>query len=41
MAQLTLVFTPHAVTGRLVVYPGEELEVVNRHLFSLDAQFMV
>jgi len=32
---------PLAIARRLVVYPRKELEIVNRHLFRLDAQLVV
>lgn len=37
----TFVLSPLAITRRLVVYPGQELELVERHLLRLDAQLVV
>lgn len=36
----TLVLSPLAITGRLVVDAGEELELVQRHLLWLDTQLV-
>lgn len=37
----TLVFSPFSVTGGLVVYPGQELKLVEGNLLGLDAQLVV
>ena len=37
----TLVLTPLSVTGSLVVNTGQEVEVLERNLLLLDAQFML
>mgnify|MGYP007054562521 CR=1 FL=1 len=39
--QHTFVLSPLAVARRLVVYPGQEVELVQRHLLRLDAQLVV
>jgi len=36
-----LVLTPLAVTGRLVVYPCEEVELLNGHLFRVDTKLLL
>lgn len=37
----TLMFTPLAITGCFVEYPGEEFELLERDLLRLDSQFVV
>lgn len=34
---LTLVFSPFPIAGSFIVYPGEEVEFLERHLLGLDA----
>lgn len=33
--------TPLAIAGRFVVYPSQELEVINGYLGRLDAKFLI
>lgn len=39
--ELTLMLSPFAVTGSLVVNASEEVEVFQGHLFGVDAQLLV